>query len=155
MDRTDIVEDPFRHCRRSSTSQANPSARRSTSFPVRPLPSSPVLRVPFAWSSGKPSTSGLAEVGEAKMAEEKPSAVSFEILFRVWTSGRGCGWAESGRAEQSGEAGRRVACVPLSGRWRNAGLGGPPRVGRGDAVGFRGTARPGSRLRSFQLLGLC
>ena len=57
------------------------------------------------------------------MAEEKLSAVSFEILFRVWASGRGWGWAGSGRAEQSGEAGRRVACVPGRGRWRNAGLG--------------------------------
>ena len=70
----------------------------------------------------------------------------------------GQGRAGSGRAEQSGEAGRRVAGWPVShvaaaGEMR--GWAGPPRVGPGDAVGFRGTARPGSRLRSFQLLGLC
>ncbi|XP_074184338.1 BBSome complex member BBS4 isoform X5 [Rhinolophus sinicus] len=45
---------------------------------LRPRPTSPILQLPFAWSSGKPLTSGRAAVGGAKMAEERlPSRTQF------------------------------------------------------------------------------
>ena len=65
-------------------------------------------------------------------------------------AGVGVGPGRAGRSR----AERRVGGWPVShvgaaGEMR--GWAGTPRVGRGDTVGFRGTARPGFRLRAFQL----
>ena len=63
------------------------------------------------------------------MAEEKLSAVSFDVLFVVSASGRG--WAGSGRAERSGEAvgGWPVSHVAAAGEmqgwdWNSSGRAG-------------------------------
>lgn len=108
------------------STQPFPRFQKTLRFPLgdlllsllRPLPTSPILRLPFAWFFGKPPTSGLAAAGGAKMAEQRLAVVSVEVLLGVPAARRG--WAGPGGAER-GTGGRPVSHGAASGEMRGRG----------------------------------
>lgn len=126
-----LPENPPRTARTKALAPVFPSL-------PRPGPTSPSLQLPFAWSSGKPLTSGCAAVGGAKMAEERHPSVSADCLVWGWLQdGTGQGCIQRSSAQQGGEAGWRAACVPRSCPWRSVQPGQRRGVGgrRGPAPG--------------------